>query len=217
METFHKLFPVHPPWCYNLWYLQRIVGCILCYIRLISSWWVQSGSVSCWMSWILKQKIFTILSKNVCHHLTLYPAALNCGFQFPKSVKIFLFITQIFYCFENRQILNFDSVTFRITPNAPGQANQPYTDCYLWLWLIEYYKHSSNWWKLEYVTGNETGITTNDDPHMSYGGKEVIKKMYEMNYYVLCYADIIWCMIVLVLSPPYQKQCKVSQVAPSAE
>ena len=53
----------------------------------------------------------------------------------PKSVKIFLFITQIFYCFENRQILNFDSVTFRITPNAPGQANQPYTDCYLWLWL----------------------------------------------------------------------------------
>ena len=56
-----------------------------------------------------------------------------------------------------------------------------------------------------------------NDPHMSYGGKEVIKEMYEMNYYVLSYADIIWCMIVLVLSPPYQKQCKVSQVAPSAE
>ena len=26
-----------------------------------------------------------------------------------------------------------------------------------------------------------------NDPHMSYGGKEVIKEMYEMNYYVLCY------------------------------
>ena len=82
--------------------------------------------------------------------------------------------------------------------------------------MIEYYKHSGNWWKLECVTGDEVGITTND-PHMSYGGKEVIKEMYEMNYYVLCYADSIWCMIVLVLSPPYQKQCKVSQVAPSAE
>ena len=140
IQTFHKLFPVHPPWCYNLWYLQRIVGCILCYIRLISSWWVQSGSVSCWMSWILKQKIFTILSKNVCHHLTLYPAALNCGFQFPKSVKIFLFITQIFYCFENRQILNFDSVTFRITPfqmHQDRQTNLILTVTYDYDWVLQ--------------------------------------------------------------------------------